>query len=99
MTLVQIHPKLSNYNIYCRIANYRGLWRGPPPDALGPGTPALRVHGGGERGPGHAQESRHQGLGTRRRQVLPGKTGQHWISRLNKHSSRQTTTSLSCLLV
>lgn len=45
-----------------RITNDRRFRSGFAPDALGPGAPALGIHGSGERRPGHAEESGHQGL-------------------------------------
>ena len=67
---------------HCRIADDRGLRCGAPPDALGPRAPALCLHGGGERGPRSAQVPGHQGLGARRRQVLPGEARGHRLPRL-----------------
>lgn len=62
-----------------RVADDRGLWCRAASDALRSGAPAIGVHGGGERRPGHAEVAGHQGLGARRREVLPGEAGEHWV--------------------
>ena len=47
--------------------------------------PQVRLHGSRERGHRAPQVPGHQGLGTRRCQVLPGEAGQYRIFGLNKY--------------
>ena len=78
-----------------RVADDRGLRQGVGPDVRRREPPALRLHGGGEWRHGHAQITRHQGLGTQRRQVFPRQAAEDRISGLELKTGPAAAARLS----
>lgn len=66
-----------------RIPDHRRLRSSSPPNEVRLGTSALSLHGRRKWGSRDAKKSRNQRLGARRRQILPRKTCQYRIPRLN----------------
>lgn len=76
----QVSSTLIYLLVLLRVADHRGLRRGPAFDACGLGAPAVSVHGSGEWRLGDVEVAGNKRFGARRCEVLPREAGEHWFS-------------------
>ena len=79
---------LNIFFMIVRISDDRRLWSVTAPSVIRHQSFEIRLHGGRERRHRTFEVARNQGLGTRRCQIFPRKTGQHRIFGLRTKNTR-----------